>query len=485
VTRTTDPYEELAAIFLTNDEEAAPSAPVAPATGRRAAVELLMVGHLPIMGRLWLAPYADAVAREHGTTALIRLDGDDPMVQVLRGGPAEEEALGAGACRTLEDAIRHLARTVRAWIVRPPSRSEMTEVASADVDRITIISGADQAAVVSAYGMIKTISEAAEQTAHPLPGIGLAVIGAEHDVATSVADRLSRTTWECLGMEVPLTLPLPRMDASLRAGNLRSFPGQGRPLLAEVVTWIKVAQGAPVDVESGPVPVSAADLKSIVPDETADFGAMLLGTDDIEATVTGTGLVEIDVAPREPSPPAPEPAPEPHHTSPPRSPMPEPIEGTTPAGRIKLGAKAAATVEGKDPARAVEPAEDGRPVPLARYASAVVPDLEPLLPRCPGHERIELAVDPRGCVHVLGCEDQERSARLVAAWARSHRELLALACPGHYFDPAGRTVCHLFTDEPMKVADLHGGPDYLHLLTPITVEGKQGWYATPLNRPGV
>ena len=45
-------------------------------------------------------------------------------------------------------------------------------------------------------------------------------------------------------------------------------------------------------------------------------------------------------------------------------------------------------------------------------------------------------------------------------------------------------VRHVFTDDPLRVADLHGADAHLHLLTPVTIDGRQGWYAAELNRPG-
>ncbi len=40
---------------------------------------------------------------------------------------------------------------------------------------------------------------------------------------------------------------------------------------------------------------------------------------------------------------------------------------------------------------------------------------------------------------------------------------------------------HLFSDQPARLADLHGTGLQLHVLAPVTVEGRQGWYTAPLN----
>ena len=43
------------------------------------------------------------------------------------------------------------------------------------------------------------------------------------------------------------------------------------------------------------------------------------------------------------------------------------------------------------------------------------------------------------------------------------------------------TAILLFATTPLQVADLHASDVQLHLLAPVTVEGRQGWYSTALN----
>ena len=134
-------------------------------------------------------------------------------------------------------------------------------------------------------------------------------------------------------------------------------------------------------------------------------------------------------------------------------------------------------MEPKKPAVALEPDEQGIPVPLAAHIDGVTP----LEVRCPGHERLELGVDPAGRLHVIARHEQMRELHVVEAWASAHRELIGKACPQQWIDPAARTVCHVFTAEPAAVADLHGSALRLHVLAPVFVDGRQGWYAAPLN----
>ncbi|MDY7108017.1 MAG: hypothetical protein SYC29_05215 [Planctomycetota bacterium] len=447
MTRTIDPYDELAAMFLTEAE--APQ-PWHEEAGQR-TIELLMVGHLPVRAGLWLPPYADAIARRVGTTVLVRLDGEEATLQVLRsaeGQPAIDD------CRNLREAILTLGPAPRAWIVRPSSRVEGGDLLTAPADRITILSSADQAAVVNAYRLVKDLAESADQRERPAPALALAVIGAEREAAEEVARRLDRTTRECLDVPVPLLMYLPRIDAAVRSSSLKSFPGQARPALEEVLAWIDEAR-------------------------TRRPAATTGGIDGV----------------REPQPTAEEPrshaspaaarAMEAEETEPARSAGPAPpveVDLTPDAGgrrTIKLTPRAEAEVEPKEPLSPVEPDEGGGPVSLAAHVAG----LEAIAPRCPGHERIELAVDAKGCIHLLGREQALREMPVVTAWARAHRELLAMACPDHHFDPAGEIISHLFTDEPARVADLQSSDLHLHVLAPVEIAGKRGWYAAPLNAP--
>jgi hypothetical protein len=132
--------------------------------------------------------------------------------------------------------------------------------------------------------------------------------------------------------------------------------------------------------------------------------------------------------------------------------------------------------------------EHQRPYPEPKPLIGVVPSslvehiegLAPLAIRCPGQEDIELAVDSTGWLHVLIRDRQLRALRIVEAWTHAHRRLIARACSDRWVDTAGKTVSHVFTEEPASVADLQGTDLRLHVLTPL--KGQRRWYYAPLNR---
>ncbi len=139
---------------------------------------------------------------------------------------------------------------------------------------------------------------------------------------------------------------------------------------------------------------------------------------------------------------------------------------------MSLQPKAVVELEPKAPCRPREPDASGRPVPLASYVSG----LEALPVRCPRHEEIEIAVDEKGQLHLLGEEGMLRQMQVVRRWAIEHRELLALALPKIRIDLSRPPHLHLFAEEPIAVADLHASDLRLHVLAPVKVGDQTGWY---------
>ena len=78
---------------------------------------------------MWLTPYADAIAREQGPTALLRLDSDVASLLLLR--PSDEYAPTPPENTTLPEAIEQLARAADTWILRPPPNAPLQQLVEA------------------------------------------------------------------------------------------------------------------------------------------------------------------------------------------------------------------------------------------------------------------------------------------------------------------------------------------------------------------
>lgn len=488
MTRIIDPFDELAAMFLSPGQENgngaahAPLAVVDPdATPQHATtvqrsglVELLLVGHLPVRAGLWLTPYADALARQVGPVGLIRLEGADCSVQMLRGpDPVRAWANPQG----MEHAIRELGGMAAAWVIRPRSESNAEEWIRAGIGRVTILSSADDAAVVAAYQVMKNVVDAARHLERPVPQIGLAIVGAEPRQATVVVDRINRTASTHLGVEAPLAMCLPRMDAGIRSTGYVSFPGQGNQPLADVIGWINAAEDAATmaapaplrfpmqEATSAPRAAASAATNPAPAPARAPIGAA--SHESNEPAKSAVPVVASSVVSANPP------------TSTDADPAPVAPAPMPPKADIKMPPRAAADVEAKTPCAASHPHQHGKTKGLAEF----VRGLRPLPFRPPEHERVELAADDTGALHVLAWEAQMRDLEVVEAWAHKHRELIGLACPSMGLDFARPVQSHVFTDEPASLADLHGTGYRLHVLARVEIEGHIGWYAAPLNRP--
>ncbi len=541
MTRTVDPYDKLAAMFLTDGDRTDPDLP-AMSSG---PIEIVVAGHLPVRGSIWLTPYADTVAQREGATALVRLDGDEPTVEMHAVEADHAELLRETNCRTVREAIMVLGSVVRCWIVRPAADAEPAELLGTQdggtADRITILSSADQAAVTNVYKLVKELATAARAAGRDLPRLGLAMIGSPREKAALQARRIDATAREHLEVSVPLTLNIAQMGAA-RSRILRSFPGQSQPRLADVIAWVHTARergpgaasepgrsappeplrpaaSAPASAAPPPVaPPLVAPPPVSPPPALPTTVAMSAGIEralDYGRTF-GPQAVRRET-PAEPPAASREGAftthipddvaplledimgfPAPGRTATPASPTPASeapaleVSPSRPERSIKLPPRAAAAVEPKQASPPREPDRDGQPVPLACHVidtsakkqPGVAPaHLKPLVARCPGQERIEIALDGSGRLHVLAREEDVRGLPVVQSWVRANRELIAMAHPNETFHPAAPTVAHVFAADPLRVADLHASPLHLHVLTPIDVDGKRAWYAAALNRP--
>ena len=403
MTDRTDPFEELAALFLTEPDAAAQSQAAADP-----AIELIVVGSLSVRASLWLVPYANTVARELGPTALVRLDEEQPTIQLLRA-PA---AVASRKWPTLEAAIADLGRYIGTWLVRPANDVTADQMVETQTERVTILTSVNDSAIVKAYQEIKLLSEAAKQGA-TFPTLGVAVLGADHETAGRFHEHLRHTTASFLSYDLSLAACVPRVDAAVGSSGRVTFPAEPYPSLEELLSWVRVALPSPAEVAEVP----------------------------------------------------------PHE-----EPEPTPVEAAA-RRTVKLAPKPRIELEPKPAAGTIEPDEDGAAVPLAGW----VDDVLPLEARSPGHERLEIAVDRAGRLHVLAHEDDMRGLHVVAAWAVAHAELISRAFPDRWIDPTASPVLHVFTSRPASVADLHGCALRLHVLAPVDVDGRRGWYHAPLN----
>lgn len=416
---TDDALDELAALFLTPADRQEKSQQ--PSTAVSSMIELLVPGHLPVRGNLWLAPYADAIARKSGCTTLMRMDSEDDFsFQTICC--AESSGVYAGA--SVQEVVQAFAPQTRNWMIRPAIPLRFDEIIASGADRLTILTSTEGIAVVAAFQLIKGLAEAAREAGVPLPRLGVAVVGAEENAAREMVRRLNLTASSTLEAEIELRLCLPRMDAGVKGSQHITFSGEPCPAIGEVIQWIKQVR---------PQPMHRSDIPQV------------------SQTTTQQPAME-PAAPRRNG----------HH---------EPT--ATSAVSLKLSPKA----RGASSQVLNTSSESSADSSLTKHIAG----LTLIKPRCPGHESIELAVDDAGIMHLVGRESDLRDLHKVKAWAISHNQLIAMACRDQTVQTNGEPVCHVVTATPASVVDLHGTDLRLHVLAEVNVNGRTAWYAAPLN----
>jgi len=132
-----------------------PVHPMAPSPEAPGRVEGLMLGHLPVLASAWVRQYACHRADQlGGPVALVRLDAGALSIDLIGRG-ADPSLRGAPS---VEAAVRAIAPRARAWLVRVDEPSEPELFALGSVEDLTLLSGADDAAMVASYRAIKSLA---------------------------------------------------------------------------------------------------------------------------------------------------------------------------------------------------------------------------------------------------------------------------------------------------------------------------------------
>ena len=393
-------YDELAALFITVPEE-----PTRP------SIELLLPAHLPVQGGLWLVPYAGREAAG-GTSILVRMHEETVDVAAIGTGTVELHG-----CSSMEDVLERVSNVHVHWIVQPPADADPISLLHCDADSVTLLSGADQAAVVGAYRLLKGLITSTGSE-NEIPPMRLVVVGAEERAASDAASRIVQTAQLQLDVTIDVGTALPSMGSTSKVISQVSFPRGSN--VVDLMGRIRNATTSEDILETTDridiplvfeTPIAAPAIEDVISEQTEN------NTRDI------------------------------------------PVEKSA---QIKAEAPI------------------GTQLMKANYAS-YIDGLLAIAPRCPEHDHIELAIDMNGCLHVLADANDLRDVAIVSAWIVRHSSLLVLACGGLQLATDSTPIQHIFTDDAVAVADLHGTDVRMHLLAEVQVDGATGVFCTPLN----
>lgn len=428
--------------FFQEAKPQASAAPARPAASKQAReIELLLVGHLPVLGSAWVLQYAKHVAQRTGCpVGLVRMSGGEASIDLTL--PPSEVPPRSGPMPSIADAAKYVSERTGRWIVRldeSADRATPADIASSihSVDRVTVLTGADEAAVVGCYRVIKTL-EPGEATPH----LHVAVMGSVAARSEEAAAKLSRAAEKFLQSRVTSEACSAKITPGSSVNVYRGRPNAGH---ADLIALLK---GGPAPVEIHPEREAALESA-----ESSELGEFLPETDQSDAPAS--------MRPAE----------------------------AAPAGRavvappISRAHVAAAPAEPKPVAESGVRVPEGKAAPsgLARHLT----NLESIASRCPYAPEVELAVDPHGRLHLIARAAEDPGQALGAlttasAWAQAHASLIVLAHPKLSLPGA---VCHLMTAEPKSVRRLGDGDIRLHLLTAPPGTGVQdsGWVCVELN----
>ncbi|QYK49729.1 MAG: hypothetical protein KF838_07695 [Phycisphaeraceae bacterium] len=349
----------------------------------RMPIEGIILGHLPVFASAWASQYAKHVAQtQEETVAFLRFTGDRASLDVHHAARRSES--NGTRSDTLSDAIRAAVALNPRWIVRLPDACE-PELADGCVDTLTLLTGADEAAIVACYRTLKSLTTREPDSSSDHLATGpiqwrVAIMGADPIKAAEAGKKIGRAAEAYLESDLEISACVARIGAS-RTSLL--FDGPASMSWREAISLIRSSptRFAPSE-QSLPSPTSATNARSL---------------DNARASI-----------------PVPET----------RPPSPREVASSESAPR---------------PATPTTSPTDS--IPLAGLRDVGV--------RCPLFPAVQLAVDDDGRLHIVersGSRDPMGNLLAVANWARSHASLLALAAPS--IENASEPTLHYVTSDP-------------------------------------
>lgn len=346
-------------------------------------LDILLIGHLPVLANAWVATAVQYLT-DHGndnSQCLVFLCPENERVARLdlctafgadHPSPADHLHFNGATLRNAVDSLAHAAPD--RLLVQLSEPDEALELgATLQVRRIILLTGADQAAIVAAYRLLKRLAMP-PPTSDRLPHLSLLVAGCDRQRATDAVARLTNTVSVFLQQKLELIGAIETIRTT-RIRTLRRYEIGGR-----FERWL------------------VNDLTRMQPLEIT-----------VKANALGARLNGANGAVHQ------------IRTDPPKGNGSIPH---TPTPNIKpLGATEPTSAHGTASARSAS-----HPTSLG----PLVKGLQPLPVSCPYATGVDFAVDHVGHIHVLtrdaGYHEAPAVERLLLAgdWARDHRQLLNL-----------------------------------------------------------
>jgi hypothetical protein len=303
-------YDALADLFLgqspalrltERDPEETNRASPAP-TASASRVEALVLGHLPVLAGAWAAQHARSLAEETGRpTALVRLSTDHASVDLF--GNRDLTSHGE-RWDSLEDAFGFASDLGVRWLLRVDAPFELELASAAGVDKVCLLSGVDDAAVVAAYRTLKGLHEALpEDVESGQREISLRLMGAGEPESHEAQAKLARVSRAFLSCDVHFLPASSRIDAgSGRTLYRGSYDGDFRSVLKRIrcsphassrpTDPGESASPPPPPAQSPPEVTRPDSHEQIAPDDVASL-AERLGLDGLSVRCAAAPEIEL------------------------------------------------------------------------------------------------------------------------------------------------------------------------------------------------
>lgn len=403
----------------------------------RPEILVLLMGHLPVRAGLWRLPAVSHLFPESESIIVARQEDGDLFLDCLGMSMG---SLGDPA----GSALDRLPQDSKVVIV-PDSNVAPDVLAEMAPDRVAIVTGGDQAAIVGAYSQLKNLTIDQDMT------IELIIAGSSPETVGDTATRLIDAASRHLKRKIRFTGAIAKIEADTVQSSSYSVPAHEGGLL-ELTR--RVRRGPTMErilgvdptgrrvVSTGPmvdsIPVASFTPSMFDPDSMVDEPVVA----ELESDCNRLLPLQPTVSASSPERPA----------------------------TIEPQPKSSFQVDIEPVATAVEEVS-GTSVLLSWH----IPGLRTLPVHCPMCKSMELAMDDSGDLHLLARDSDVSSIPAVQKWIREHHHLLQMAMPGARFEHHESIPIHVLGQDVDVLCGLRGTGWHPHLLVRVDHANPEGW----------
>ena len=410
-------------------------------SGAAVHTQLVLMGNLPSRAGIWPEQYAEQIARQVGPTALIRLEEGECSIVVLGGhgndvDPLEMPPEFSGR---IGDVVTWLVHHVERVLIMPSQdHAEDYESLLETRRQILLLSGADDAALVQAYRIVKGLVDTARATEVPPPRAGLILVGVESSDVERIGARLSGTVMRFLEIGLPVE-GLGKVDRRNCCCDERVAVGPtfGVRELLDLLDRTPKQNFEAIQAENVDAPSSEPEHVP-VPQELLEVEVELEG--EHEQAHGDTCIPEAVFIPRQ------------QEEYDDEALVPLNVIDDEDFEQLEAAFDVNPELMQGPQSMHVEPG-DAQQDPLLAY----FPALRPLDFECPVGTGVSLAYEQMTArLHLIATEEDLRSLNVARSWALRNESILRAVLPGLAAFSEGGLQLDLVVSDPAAASDLHG-----------------------------